>query len=216
MSSITAIVSDFGGVLTSPLIDAFKAFQSDSGIPIEALGTAMAAITKRDGAHPLFELETGRMTEATFLDTLSRELTERLGRKVDMTGFGRTYLELLDPNETLIAYMRELRGRGYRMAICTNNVREWEAGWRAKLPVEEIFHEVVDSAWVGVRKPDRRIYDIALDRLGVDADAALLLDDVEINCAAARELGMTAVHFRTTDQAIADIETALTTTRESR
>ncbi len=209
MPPITAIVCDFGGVLTSPLIDAFTAFQADSGIPLEALGASMAAITKRDGAQPLFELETGRMTEAAFLETLSRELTDRLGRKIDMSGFGRTYLELLHPNEALIAYMRELRERGYRMAICTNNVREWEAGWRAKLPVGEIFHEVVDSAWVGVRKPDRRIYEITLERLGVDAGAALLLDDVEINCAAARELGMTAVRYRTTDQAIADVESAL-------
>ncbi len=209
MPPITAIVCDFGGVLTSPLIDAFKAFQADSGIPLEALGTSMAAITQRGGVHPLFELETGRMTEAGFLDTMSRELTDQLGRKVDMSGFGRTYLELLDPNETLIDYMRELRERGYRMAICTNNVREWAAGWRAKLPVEAIFHEVVDSAWVGVRKPDRRIYEITLERLGVDAAAALLLDDVEINCAAARELGMTAVRFRTTDQAIAEVEAAL-------
>ena len=50
--------------------------------------------------------------------------------------------------------MRELRERGYRMAILTNNVREWEELWRSKLPVDEIFELVVDSAWVGMRKPE--------------------------------------------------------------
>ena len=58
----------------------------------------------------------------------------------------------------MIEYMHELRGRGYKMAICTNNIREWEAQWRAMLPVDEIFDVVVDSAFVGSRKPEPRIY----------------------------------------------------------
>ncbi len=51
-----------------------------------------------------------------------------------MTGFGERYFDDLHPNQELIDYMRALRERGYRMAICTNNVREWEPLWRAKLP----------------------------------------------------------------------------------
>jgi putative hydrolase of the HAD superfamily len=105
--------------------------------------------------------------------------------------------------------MRELRGRGYRMAICTNNVKEWAERWRALLPVDEIFDVVVDSAFVGTRKPEPRIYEITLERLDVAPAAALLVDDVEVNCATARKLGMRAVHFRSTEQAIADIEAAL-------
>jgi putative hydrolase of the HAD superfamily len=107
--------------------------------------------------------------------------------------------------------MRELRGRGYRMAICTNNVREWEPLWRAKLPVDEIFDVVVDSAFVGSRKPEPRIYEITLERLGVAADSALLIDDIELNCTAAEELGIRAVWFQSTEQAIAEIERALAT-----
>ena len=67
--------------------------------------------------------------------------------------------------------MRELRDRGYRMAILTNNVREWEELWRAKLPVDEIFELVVDSAWVGMRKPDPAIYQLTIERLGDGARA---------------------------------------------
>jgi putative hydrolase of the HAD superfamily len=169
----------------------------------------MAAITVRDGANPLFELETGRLTEAAFLTALADELSLQLGRKVELHGFGERYFEHLHPNEQLIDYMRDLRARGYKMAICTNNVREWEPLWRAKLPVDEIFDLVVDSAFVGTRKPEREIFDITLERLGVDAQAALLIDDVEINCAAAQELGMTAVRFQSTEQAIVDTEAAL-------
>jgi epoxide hydrolase-like predicted phosphatase len=209
VGSIKAIISDFGGVLTSPLLHAFEAFETRSGVPLAALGTAMAAIAERDGANPLFELETGRLSEAEFLFKLGTQLSDQLGREVDMNGFSESYFEDLSPNHELIDYMRSLRRRGYRMAICTNNVREWEPLWRAKLPVDEIFEVVVDSAFVGVRKPEARIYELTLERLGVAAPEALLLDDIELNCTAASELGLAAVWFRASEQAIADVDAAL-------
>jgi len=209
MSRIEAIISDFGGVLTSPLLDSFAALQDSSGISLDALGKAMGAIWERDGVHPLFELETGRSTESAFLEQLSNALSAGRGARTELHGFGERYFANLHPNERLIDYMRELHDRGYRTAICTNNVREWEPLWRAKLPVDEIFDVVVDSAFVGIRKPDPGIYEITLERLGVPAGAALFVDDVELNCHTARELGIEAVWFRDTDQAIEDIERAL-------
>jgi putative hydrolase of the HAD superfamily len=206
---IEAIISDFGGVLTSPLLDSFAAFQDSSGISLEQLGTAMASIAARDGAYPLSELETGRMTEADFLRKLACELSDQLGRTVEMHGFGEQYFEHLHPNERMIEYMHELGGRGYRLAICTNNVREWERLWRAKLPVDELFEVVVDSAFVGMRKPEPQIYELTLERLGVRAESALLIDDIELNCDAAGALGITSIWFRSTEQAIADVEAAL-------
>jgi putative hydrolase of the HAD superfamily len=206
---VEAIISDFGGVLTSPLLDSFAAFQDSSGISLQALGSAMAALAARDGNNPLFELETGRVTEAEFLRSIGEQLSAQLGREVEMDGFGERYFEHLHPNERMIEYMRELRGRGHKLAICTNNVREWESRWRAMLPVEEIFDVVVDSAFVGTRKPEARIYELTLERLGIAADAAVLVDDVELNCNAARALGIRTVCFRSTDQAIAEIEAAL-------
>jgi epoxide hydrolase-like predicted phosphatase len=133
-----------------------------------------------------------------------------------MHGFGERYFEHLHPNERMIEFMRGLAGRGYRMAICTNNVREWEARWRAMLPVDEIFQLVVDSGFVGVRKPDPEIYFLTLERLGVAAGSALFVDDIEINCDAARELGMQAIHFRSTEQAIAEIEAVLSAADDRR
>lgn len=212
LSRVQAIVSDFGGVLTSPLLDSFAAFQESSGISFEALGKAMAAVAARQGANPLFELETGRMSEAAFLRSLSEQLTIDLGRPVELHGFGERYMEELHPNSRMIEYMRDLRERGYAMAICTNNIREWEQMWRAKLPVDEIFNVVVDSAFVGFRKPEPQIFEITLERLGVEAAAALLVDDLELNCTAARDLGMVAVWFRDTEQAIEEIEASLAAT----
>ncbi len=206
---VGAVISDFGGVLTSSLRGSFEAFEEFSGIPLPELGKARAALAVRHGANPLFELETGRLSEAVFLAQIGAQLSEQLGRTVDMDGFGERYFAHLAPNEHMIGYMRELRDRGYKLAICTNNVREWEPRWRAMLPVDDIFDVVVDSAFVGSRKPEPRIYEITLERLGVDAGAALLIDDIELNCTGARELGIRAVWFQSTEQAIAETEAAL-------
>ncbi|HEY6524830.1 MAG TPA: HAD family phosphatase [Solirubrobacteraceae bacterium] len=206
---VGAIISDFGGVLTTPLHGAFQAFQDTSGVPLAELGTAMAALGARLGVNPLFELETGRLSEAEFLSQIGVQLSEQLGRTIDMDGFGERYFAHLEPNEPMIGYMRELRERGYKLAICTNNVREWEHRWRAMLPVEEIFDVVVDSAFVGTRKPEPRIYELTLEALGVQAGSALLIDDIEANCTGARDLGINAVWFQSSEQAIADTEAAL-------
>jgi putative hydrolase of the HAD superfamily len=208
-SRIDAIVSDFGGVLTSPMTESFVGVLDSSGVSIEELGQAMMALTEREGSNPLFDLETGRMSVATFMGRLSDQLSAQVGTEVDLDGFGERYFGHLQPNERLIDYMRGLRERGYKMAICTNNIREWETLWRGMLPVDEIFEVVVDSAFVGSRKPEPRIYEITLERLGASAEATLFIDDIEVNCEGARQVGMHAIRFRSTDQAIAEIEAAL-------
>jgi epoxide hydrolase-like predicted phosphatase len=214
VSAIEAVISDFGGVLTTPLIDAFAGLQETSGISLESLGRAMFAIAQRTGLNPLVELETGRMTEADFLAGLGAELSRQLGREVELHGFGEAYFGQLAPNPEMIDYLGSLRDRGLRLALCTNNVREWESRWRSMLPVDELFELVVDSAFVGARKPDREIYEITLERLGVEPAAAVFLDDTEVNCDAARELGLHAVHFRDNGQAIAEIEALLPRRRD--
>jgi putative hydrolase of the HAD superfamily len=205
---IRAVISDFGGVLTSPLVGSFLKFQEHSGVSLEKLGNAMAELAREsDGEHPLFRLEKGLISEAEFL----RQLGEALGG-VELEGFGERYFEHLHPNEEMIELMRRLRDRGLRMALLTNNVREWEPLWRAKLPdIDEIFEVVVDSAFVGMRKPEPGIYELTLERLGDGVSAAdcLFVDDIEANCEMAVELGMTAVHYRESEQAIREIEATL-------
>lgn len=209
MTDIKAVVSDFGGVLTSPLLNSFAAIQDSSGISLEDLGQAMMTVAQTLGVNPLVELETGRMAEAEFLRELGEQLSRQLGRPVPMHSFGEAVFENLHPNQPMIDYLRGLRDRGYRLAICTNNVREWEERWRSMLPVDEIFEVVVDSAFVGMRKPDPEIYQVTLERLRVPAKATLFVDDIDVNCDAARAAGMRAVQFRDTEQAIAEIEEIL-------
>ena len=96
------------------------------------------------------------------------------------------------------------------MALLTNNVREWEHLWRSMLPVDEIFELVIDSGFVGMRKPDPGIYELTVARLsGINPDDCLFVDDLLVNVEAAQAIGMVAVHFRDNEQAIGEIRSVL-------
>lgn len=203
--------------MTTPLIDSFAAFQNETGISMESLARAMQLIAEDDGEHLLFELERGRTSEAEFLERMADALEPELGHRPQIHRFSEIYFDALEPNEPMIELMRGLRRRGYRMALLTNNVREWEPLWRSMLPVDEIFDLIVDSAFVGLRKPEPEIYRLTVARIRelapelgeLESHHCLFVDDTDANVAVARELGMAAVHFRSNEQAVAEIEAAL-------
>ena len=205
MTADRVLVCDFGGVLSTPLEATFRYWSEQAGVSLDDLGDALAARAERDGQHPLHQLERGEITEADFLDGIAAEL----GGGVDMSNFAEVYFEHLGINEELLAFLRERHAAGLRMAMCTNNVREWEPRWRTMLPVDELFEVVVDSAFVGTRKPEPRIYEIVLERLGVAASACVFVDDFAINCEGAEAAGMRAVHFRENAQALPELRAAL-------
>ena len=210
MSRIEMVISDFGGVLTTPLDEAFLAFQNKVSIPPEAFRGALKDVTERTGTNPLFELECGRITEAQFDEQLADALEPQLGRRPDIKKFGLELFATLSPNAGMLDLIREVRRDGLRTSLLTNNVKEWEPLWREMLPVDELFETVVDSAFVGIRKPDPRIYELTLGRVELPAEACIFIDDMKINCDAAAELGIHAVHFRETAQARADVHALLT------
>jgi epoxide hydrolase-like predicted phosphatase len=197
------VISDFGGVLTTPLINSFLAYQEETGVTLEELGVGMARVMAEDGGrHPLFELEKGNLSE----DEFTRRLGEAIGKPLHT--MRDTYFANLHPNEPMIELMRELRDGGMRMALLTNNVREWEPHWRAKLPdVDEIFEVIVDSGFVGMRKPEPEIYTLTLERLGggLRPEECVFVDDVEVNCDAAAALGMSVVHYVDNETAIPEL-----------
>jgi putative hydrolase of the HAD superfamily len=204
-----AVICDFGGVLTSPLIESFLHYQEQSGVSFEEVVTAMHRVADKTGRNPLYELEKGSLTEVEFL----RSIEDEMGGGVDLSSLHQIYFDHLQPNEPMIEYVRGLRvERGMRAALLTNNVREWEPRWRAMLPeIDEVFELVVDSAFVGMRKPDPEIYELTVERLGdgIRAEDCVFIDDIDVNVEAARALGMAGVQFKTTEQTIADVETAL-------
>jgi putative hydrolase of the HAD superfamily len=206
---IEVIVSDFGGVLSSPLAGAFASFQDRSGITTEQLGAALTALTASRGANPLFELECGRLTEPDFLAVLAEQLSADLGHHVQMHEFSDHYWAALKTNQDMVDWLHSAQARGLRLALLTNNVREWEPRWKAMIPSTALFEVIVDSAFVGVRKPDPRIFEITTERLECDPGVCVLIDDMTVNCDAARSLGWSAVRFDDTAQTIGELEELL-------
>jgi putative hydrolase of the HAD superfamily len=201
---IEAVISDFGGVVTVPLGEAFTRANAEIGVPVEALGKAMRIAAARDGEPPIFKLERGQMTEGEFLAQLGAALEEVLGHPVDLDGYGERLMAALEPNEPLLDYYRSLQARGIRFAICTNNVREWQPRWLPTLP-PGLFELIVDSAFEGTRKPEPEIYELCLRRIGLPAAACVFVDDLELNVEGARACGMHGVVFRDTAQVVGEI-----------
>ncbi len=107
-------------------------------------------------------------------------------------------------NDQLIDYARSLRAR-YNTGIISN---AWPDAREAIKPHvnDDTFDDLIFSAEVGLAKPDRRIFDLALDRLRVQPAEAIFIDDVQGNIEAAQAIGMAGIRFVSTEQTIMDIE----------
>jgi epoxide hydrolase-like predicted phosphatase len=95
--------------------------------------------------------------------------------------------------DEMVEFCRSTRGGGVATGLLTNNAAEFADFWRPLLPLDELFDDVVDSSEVGLRKPDPRIYELALERLGTSAAETAFIDDAPGNVDAARRAGLNAV-----------------------
>ena len=206
--SIRVVMFDIGGILEVipeggdpatrfPALD--EEWNARLGLPPGHLTQCVEAITS-DGAF-------GRCTYEEWCARL-RASTGMSQADFDayMAAFWDIYMG--DPNEELIAYFRGLRPR-YRTAILSNSF----VGAREQEEVRYRFTSMADVAIYtheeGVRKPDPRIFAIACERLGVQPEEIVFLDDVEKNVAAAAAYGIHAILFHDNAQAIADIQACL-------
>jgi putative hydrolase of the HAD superfamily len=140
-------------------------------------------------------LEKGAIDVATYFDRMVEKAPAVLGRSLDMDAYGRFWRSTAPGVHWMVVHkMRELKDRGLRVGLLTNNVKEFGEHWRATFPVE-MCDEIVDSSHVGMRKPERAIYALTCTRMGITPDEAVFVDDNADNIAAARAFGMEVVHF---------------------
>jgi epoxide hydrolase-like predicted phosphatase len=191
--SIEAVLWDYGGVFTPSPFSAAQAYARAQGADPDTLIRIVFGAYDSDTDHAWHRLERGELTFADALAVISAD-AEAAGIRFD-TGelFGTMAGDNVD-RTVVVDAVRNVRARGLRTAIITNNIREYGDTWRARLAIDELFDLVVDSSEEGVRKPDPAIFRAALDRLGLDDPArAVFLDDFEGNVVAARTLGMHAI-----------------------
>ncbi|QUX24766.1 HAD family phosphatase [Nocardiopsis sp. MT53] len=209
VNRIEAVVCDYGGVLTNPLHETLEHFARAAGLSADAILTAMGAAAAKVGADPMALLEVGAITEAEMVASITAELPEGGWALPEDRTFGELWFAGRTGNHEFADFLRGLSMDGYRLALLTNNVVEWEDLWRATVPADELFEVVVNSAHEGVRKPDTEIYERLLARLGLTPDRCLFVDDLEDNLKPAAELGMATVRFQDNAQAVEEITSVL-------
>jgi epoxide hydrolase-like predicted phosphatase len=187
-----AVLFDFGGVFTQSPFEAVRLHGDELGADPELVLTVLFGDYDRDTDHPWHRLERGEIA----FDAARAEINELAAAQgLDFDPFGAfakfgTGGHMAD---AMVERTRQLRADGIRTALVTNNVRELGEGWRRLIPVDELFEVVIDSSHAGVRKPDPRIFELALDALDVTAAQSLFLDDFPGNVAAANALGIRGI-----------------------
>ncbi len=233
---ISTVIFDFGGVISSPLFVGIGAFEEAEGYPkgsllqllfgethyigVEGRAVAEAIADDPDAAEAAGAiedepdwhlLEKGQIDVATYFGRLAERAPAILGTEIDMESYGRFWRSTAPGVHWMVVHkIRELKGRGLRLGLLTNNVKEFGEHWRTMFPLEELFEEVVDSSHVGMRKPERGIYELTCSRMGIEPGEAVFIDDNLDNVQAARAYGMEAVHFGENPwDALAEIEAIL-------
>ena len=195
-SNITAVFWDFGGVFTGSPFYHLDNYARSLGTTNERLLEHVFGRYEADGDHPWHRLERGEGTLADALAAAAESCRADGIEGFDSEGFFKAMSSTSseERRDKAVAKVRELNKAGIRQAIITNNAKEFGDMWRSIIPVDELFEAVVDSSAVGMRKPDPRIYRLALERLEVSRpETSAFLDDFEPNVDAARKLGMHGV-----------------------
>jgi putative hydrolase of the HAD superfamily len=203
---LKAVIWDFGGVLTSSPFEAFARFEIERGLP--------ADIIRRTNASNHWENAWARFERAELdleaFDQLFAAEARALGAEVR----GKDVLPLLSGNlrPEMVEALRRVKTR-FKTGCITNNLPAnviGSMGGRSLYIAEvmALFDHVVESAKIGLRKPDPRIYQMMVTALGVDPKHCVYLDDLGVNLKPAREMGMTTIKVVNAPQAIAELETA--------
>jgi len=194
---VRAVIFDWGGVITNPILDTVAAWVEADRIDWDSYAAAMRpwvqqAYGPQDGVSPIHALERGEMSDEEFESTLAALLVGIDGGPVAADGLLKRMFAASFLQAEMLDLIRELRQRGIRTSLLSNS---WGAhdGYPRHL-FGELFDDVVISGEVGMRKPEQRIFQLALSRLGLQAAECVFVDDVEGNITAAQALGFLAVH----------------------
>jgi putative hydrolase of the HAD superfamily len=186
-----AVLFDFSGVVTTSAFGLMAALGEAGGHSREEVLDLLLGPYDRDTDHPWHQVERGELSMADFSAWLGPEAQ---ARGISLSRTEGSVLADMAVQEPVVACIRRLRAEGYKTALVTNNALELRDRWRALVPLDELFDAVVDSCEVGVRKPDPRIFALALERLGgVPAARAVFLDDHPGNIAGAEAAGLAAI-----------------------
>lgn len=199
---IEAVIWDFGGVLTTSPFEAFAHYERQHGLPPDFI-RRVNATNHLDNAWA--RLERGEIDHKTF-DMLFAEESRALGHEVR----GGAVIPLLagEPRSEMVEALRRIHQR-LKTGCITNNLPTNQVGTSGSMyraEVMALFHHVIESAKLGLRKPDPRIYALMVEALAVDPARCVYLDDLGINLKPARDMGMRTIKVVDHAAALAELE----------
>ena len=203
---VEAVIWDFGGVLTTSPFEAFARFEQERGLPIDIIRRTNAA-NHLENAWAKFERAE---VDIEAFDRLFAEDSAALGAEVR----GKDVLPLLsgDLRPEMVEALKRVKAT-FKTGCITNNLPANAIGSASgrTLYIAEVmalFDHIIESAKIGLRKPDPLIYRMMIDALGVDPRRCVYLDDLGVNLKPARDMGMTTIKVVSGLQAIAELEAA--------
>ena len=203
---IEAVIFDFGGVITASPFEAFARFERERGLPADIIRRTNA-VNHHENAWAQFERAE---LDIEAFDALFAAESLALGAEVR----GKEVLPLLsgDLRPEMVEALKRV-GENCKTGCITNNLPANAIGSASgrSLYVAEVmalFDHIIESAKIGLRKPDPRIYQMMIEALGVDPRTCVYLDDLGVNLKPAREMGMTTIKVLNAAQAITELEAA--------
>jgi putative hydrolase of the HAD superfamily len=194
-TDVQAVVFDFGGVYTASPFSAAADVGVAAGLDPAVAIALLFGSYDHDTDHPWHRAERGQLDLPACRDEILAMSMDQTGVALDLWEvFGALGKSMSGVRQQVVDHTLRIRKSGVRTGLLTNNVLEAREFWRTMIPLDEMFDDVVDSCEVGLRKPDARIFELSMHRLGVtDPGAVVFLDDWPGNVAAARRFGMTGI-----------------------
>ena len=200
---------DFGGVLTPPASETFLGFCHRVGVAPADLGTAMFEVAQACGSDDVMApLDTPLLSAGEWSTRVETVLAERFSVEADLSDFAGKWFADRAPNHALVDCVRGLRQEGRPLGLLSNMVPAFEPHWRTMVDAD-LFDQIVFSYRLGMRKPQREIYEFASRQADATPDRCVLIDDLEQNCAGARVAGWHAVHHEDNERTITELTALL-------
>ena len=198
------LIVDWGGVLTMPIHTAIGSWLKATGVDRDHYGAVLGRWIEPtpEELSPVHQLERGEIAVEEFEHLLSAALAAE-GSAVEARGLVSTmFADLAIYEDSMTSLVTRAHAAGIRTGLLSNswgnayNRSEWH----------EMFDVVVISGEVGMRKPERQIFELTLDRIGLPAGECVFVDDIAHNIAAASQAGLVGIVHRSFDETAGELE----------
>jgi len=186
----TAVVFDYGGVLTTSPREALARWAKSTQVDPDSFNAVMHSwmSSNAEPDNPVHRMERGEISGAEFNAALADQLVTTNGTPLPSANYLEQLFELIQPEPSMHALLEKLHINNIGLALLSNS---WDNDYPDQLL--EFFDVVVLSGQTGMRKPDKEIFSLTLEQLGTGPEQTIMVDDNRHNITAAHDLGMAGI-----------------------